>query len=239
MMDIKTWTNNNGYTQIDWTAITDVSIFHTYPKSDGSVVFDGSSVNCQQVVQTAHAYNDRVSIAFGGAGLGGYVNNLLNNPSLRSTTENNFANIVTQCGVDAVEIDLENSSYSQSSVTAFVKELSIKLHAKNPNIQVNLVDAGWISGTINIPAVEPYINHLHAGFIEPGQGCNQSCITGFANQLVNKSKIAVGFYLPGDSSTAMLSANLTWAHQHGYGFYFWSGEYAQPYYTVIKTVRAS
>lgn len=238
-MNLKTWTSQNGYLSINWADINDVQVFHVYPDSSGLLHYDGSNVNVAATIAQAHTNGDIATIAFGGAGLGGYMNTILCSPQLSNTTISNLVNLVTSSGYDGVEIDLENNSYTQSCVTSFTINLVKKLRAQNPNVVVNFVVAGWLSGIDNIPALAPYVTHFHCGFYENGPnagGCGPSTITSIQSQLSNKNQLSVGFYLPGEGSASALAANMTAVRNMGVNnFYFWAADYAAPFYSTINS----
>ncbi|MDE1871700.1 MAG: hypothetical protein KGI06_05685 [Candidatus Micrarchaeota archaeon] len=238
MINLVTWTQSNGYSALQWNAITELSIFHVWPNANGSITYDvgGAPLDYNAIIATAHSHNVKVFLAFGGDGVSPtIINNILANSTLRAIFINNLVTEVQNRGYDGLHVDFEGT-FNKTQFTTFVQQLSAALWAKNPNALIDVQVADWESSDFNMPALEPYATHFNLMFNPTITDMNS-----WANQLQNPYKMAAGYDFQDDpENPTILLPKLVADRQANYGMFFWQAQTANAsYYSVIEQALAS
>ena len=233
MMNLITWTQSNGYSSLQWNAITELSIFHVWPDANGSITYGagGTPLNYNAIIATAHQHGVRVFLAFGGAGVNAsIINNILANQTLQAIFINNLVTEMQNRGYDGLHVDFEGT-FNRSQFTTFVKNLYTAAYARNPNVEIDVQVADWESSDFNLPALEPYTTHFNVMFNPTITDMNS-----WASQLQNPYKMAAGYDFQDDPETpTILLPKLQADRQANYGVFFWQASTANAsYYAVIE-----
>jgi hypothetical protein len=219
IVDLVTWTSQNGYYSIEWNRITELDVFHAWVDSNGSLSYDGnlSNPNLTQVMSAAHGNRVRVVLAVGGAGeSSNVIDSVLGNTSLGNALISNIVNETSAQGYDGVKIDFEGF-FNQTEFTSFMQRLSSSMWAKNKNYIVAVNVAPWESSDFNITALSPYVTNFEVQF-------NPSLaeLKSFANASGRISKVSAGYDLTNQSNFTDLEQNLVNDRSAGYGIFFYS-----------------
>lgn len=219
IVDLITWTDQNGYNSIQWGNITELDIFHVWVNADGSLVYDGnlSNPNVSQIIATAHENNVKVVLSVGGDGENATtIDNILANGTLRGAFVSNVVHQVSSQNYDGVKIDFEGY-FNQSQFTELMRQLSVALRAKNENYIIAVNIAAWDSSSFNVTALSQYVTNFEVQF-NPSLAELQN----WSSQAGGRSKISAGYDLTTASNFTNLEQNLINDRKAGYGIFFYS-----------------
>ena len=136
---------------IDTTALeslTHVIYAFMQPKSDGSLVLQGTKENMQAAVRLVKRHNKKIVIAMNG--VDSVFTTIVSNPQLRSKFIANIVSFTLQNQFDGVDMDWEYPrSNKANDVTfgIFMQELGAELHSWHRTLSM-AVTAGIFAGTV-------------------------------------------------------------------------------------------
>ena len=227
--NLVTWTQQNGYSSIQWNNLTEISVFHMIINPDGSLSYDGDTVNVSNVISNARQNNVKVLLAVGGSGIPATtIDNILSNQAMQQTVIKNIVNQVKEQHYNGTEIDIENTNacdFNSIEFTGFMKNLSTAIWNANPNYKVSVAYADWEKCSINLTAIEPYANEIDdmLYFNSINKTFNDSIIND-ANLLKNSSKLFIGYDLQLINDPQVLENSIATNEHKGYGVFFWQTE---------------
>ncbi|MDE1871742.1 MAG: hypothetical protein KGI06_05895 [Candidatus Micrarchaeota archaeon] len=219
IVDLITWTSQNGYSSIKWNYITELDVFHVWIGQNETLSYDGnlSGPNIAQIISSEHNRNIKVLLSVGGDGENpSIINKSLSNSTLRGILVNNIVTVVSAQGYDGVKIDFEGY-YNQSDFTAFIKQLSTAMRAKDSSYIITMNIANWYASDFNLTALAPYVNNFEVQF-------NPSLLElqNYANEVGGRSKISAGYDLTNPSNFTQLKQSLANDRAAGYGIFFYN-----------------
>ncbi|MDE1871534.1 MAG: hypothetical protein KGI06_04840 [Candidatus Micrarchaeota archaeon] len=234
MLNLITWSADNGYDSIDWNAITELSVFRMVPAKDGSIQYDGDAVDVKKVIGNAHDNGVKATVAVGGAGIfPNIVNGILSSQSSRAALVDSIANELEEKGYDGVQMDFENTSpgdFDKEQYATLVKELHDALNRLGKDYTISVTFARWEDKSIDPKLLEPYANHLLLMF-DP----SDNDIISYSSKLKDKSKLSIGYQLF-EEKPAELSKKLSKNMGDGYGAFFWEASASSGgFYDAIKS----
>ncbi|MDE1871654.1 MAG: hypothetical protein KGI06_05455 [Candidatus Micrarchaeota archaeon] len=233
MTSLVTWTSQNGYSSIQWQDLSEITIFHVYPLSDGSIVYDGSGMNISAVIANAHSHGVKVCLAVGGSGSPAWDSNnkILNSPSLRSALVNNLASEISSKGYDCLHWDFENNAAGDFNANNYTAIIQLSRQVLPSNIKIDCTFAPWET-SVNVTAIAPYCDHLMYMF-----NPSVSQLNAYASAIGGTSKLMAGYDLAsadGSSYHVPTLSELLAMKTAGYGMFFWDAEYANAsFYSTI------
>jgi chitinase len=117
---------------IPYDKLTHINYSFIIPNPDGTFETINNAWKLEEIVESAHKQNVRVSIAVGGWGWDGQFEEMAANPESRTTFVKNLKDIVDQYQLDGVDIDWEYPDPGQSAQNylALMKELRAALPDK-------------------------------------------------------------------------------------------------------------
>lgn len=131
---------------VDYDKLTHVIFSFVHPMKDGAVSFNGDVPlnNLRAIVSKAKQHHTKVILGVGGwfHMNGGesypYFKAAISNPISRTKLVNELAGIVSREHLDGVDIDFEHphSSEDAANLSAFIKELSAKLHPQKKELSI-------------------------------------------------------------------------------------------------------
>ena len=239
-----TWAPTNGFSAIPWGApFNQISIFVWQPTSTGSGAYDGgTTTNIAGEIATAQMNGAKALLACGGYGLpavdgvqNGTITTILGSAAVQNTLIANVLAEVKAKGYNGIEWDFENynaGDFSATQYTAFIQNLYTKMKAQSPGLVLAVCYASWMSESINIGALEPYVDYIY-DMVYP----ETSSLSAFESQVAGDAallkspgtKLKVGFQM-GTAAQAGQSTNVTAAEalpmmqycvSKGYGTFFW------------------
>ncbi len=102
------WWESEDIDSIDYSKLTDISYFHIWPNSDGSLDTSSISINDLHTIRDrAHAEGVKVTISAGGWGASDGFPSIGQDPAVRAIFVSNVANFITSNDIDGVDIDWE------------------------------------------------------------------------------------------------------------------------------------
>ncbi|MGM9929987.1 MAG: glycoside hydrolase family 18 protein [Bacillus sp. (in: firmicutes)] len=162
---------------IDYSKLTHVIFSFVHPLKDGSVLFSSDSAlrSLQEMVIKANETNTKVMLAIGGwSHMNGgesydYFQAAISHSTSRTNLVNELMAIVDREGLDGIDIDFEHprSNEDAANLTAFTKELSEQLHAKNLELsmavhsKINAATGTESNYVIYEPATFQYVDHVN------------------------------------------------------------------------------
>lgn len=219
IVDLVTWTSQNGYSSIQWKYITELDVFHVWLDANGSLSYDGNLTNpdITQIIGAAHSRNVKVVLSVGGEGEEpAVINSTLSNSTLRAIVISNIVSQVSAQGYDGVKMDFEGY-YNQYQFTVFMHQLYAALHARNGSYIITLNIAPWYQADFNLTALSPYVNNFEIQF-----NPSLSELQNYSNQVGGRSKVSAGYDLSTQSNFTNLAQNLLNDRNAGYGIFFYS-----------------
>ncbi|MHC0035545.1 glycosyl hydrolase family 18 protein [Pseudoneobacillus sp. C159] len=164
-------------TKIDYSHLTHIIFSFAHPTKDGQLLMSGDWAlqNLRTMVSKAHEHDTKVILAIGGWYhiSGGesydYFKPAISNPSSRTKLVNEIIQAVDRENLDGIDIDFEHprSPIDAQNLTAFAKDLSTKLHAKNKqlsiavNAKVHSVAGTEINNVVYQPKMFEYVDHVN------------------------------------------------------------------------------
>jgi hypothetical protein len=226
MTNLITWTDQNGFSQIQWKEITELDVFNVWIDNNGALIYDsnmfqhygGSGITDEgAVISSAHDNNVKVVLAVGGSDENNQtIENILDNSTFRALVINNIVTQVKAQGYDGVQVDFEGY-FNRDQFTAFMQQLSAAMWAQNKNYIIDVEVAGWDRYDFDVPALSPYVTYFDVEF-NPSMQDLQS----WAQQAGSPSKVSAGYDLTNADNFTNLGENLANDTAAGYGVFFYN-----------------
>jgi hypothetical protein len=221
---------------IQWDSFTDVEVFHVYPKSDGTWVYDWLGWDVKSFVDTAHMQDKRVHLVAGGwlpenDGSGQFPIIFASSP-LRTTSITNLVNEMKSKGFDGITVDVEGSVTDTNwpGFMLWLQELSASVRSTEPGATIywDVYASGW--------QIADGIDYVDKVMIMAYDVTESYSFTGYDDQGIDQDKLIGGIHLALEIA-ATLDSKLAYLNQNGFGGYlFWEASQITPeYYQIIKT----
>lgn len=157
--------------RIDWPMFDVVATGFVLPRPDGALDTDSVEPYLAELVAQAHAHNNQVVVAIGGAkGYGDAFQQISIDPVKRARFVANVARLVNQYGLDGIDIDWEYWTWQQHNQggrdpaeSPLLVTLLAALRAGLPRhvkLSVDIVPGDW-TGSQYVAAIQNHVDHVN------------------------------------------------------------------------------
>lgn len=211
MVNLKTWTANNGWDTLKFTTFNDLDVFHVNVKGDGSISYDGTPTpDIATMIMKAHQNNIKINLALGGSGIPSSDENaILTNSQVQQAFITNVMNEVSK-GYDGIELDFESPPLDQNGMTNLLMNLSKALHAEGKKL--NIIYADRFASQYNLSQIDQYVD-------------NYNCDSSNAPNLpITQNKVNLLLDLKALTDPKAITQRVTDIKNSGYGMYIWAAD---------------
>lgn len=143
--------------EIRYDKLTDIVYFSIYPNADGSLnLSEINPARQQQLIQSAHQNNVRVSICVGGWGLSDNFSAVAADPATRAAFITNLVQYGLTHDLDGVDLDWEpvSDAADKLNYTALIQELKAAMQPHGLTLSVAVLAKGSEFGPAAIDAID-------------------------------------------------------------------------------------
>lgn len=223
MISVTTWHTEaqSGLHNIDFTAITRLTIFAMNQHPDGSLTYNTAgntgTLDPLNAVTIAKRANVKTMLGIGGQGTAVSTaawNSILTDPIKRATFITNALAEVDRIGYDGIHMDAEHFTGNDINGALYI-ELIKEIRTRRPNIIIDVTVEQWQSGPQwDYKSLEPYVDHLLFMF-----NLSAPVAANIAASMHTPVKLCIGYDLSQTPNPTFLK---------GYNVFVWEASRATP-----------